>query len=271
MRVYALFIFGGNVFILAEQFFNTILLGSRESLSIAGVFDIAFFIATLVLVPKRSMQGAASATIARAWKERDIGRIERVYKKSAATLLIAGLLIFGLIWLNLNDIFDLYKPEYRAGKYVVLFVGLANLTDLGTGLNQDILINSKIWRLNFILNVILIILFLIVTYFMVAQFGMMGSAYSFFISISLYNLMRFLLIWWKFKIQPFSIKTLFILFGALAAYVMAAFILPETGLPFVNIALRSLVFSVVFGVVVLAGKLSEDVTELHGMLKQRLR
>ncbi len=271
MGWYALFIFGGSVFILFEQSFNTILLGSQKSLSTAGVFDIAFFIATLVLVPKRSMQSAASATIARAWKERDMGRIDRVYKKSAATLLIAGLLIFGLIWLNLDDIFMLYKPEYSAGKYVVFFVGLANLTDLGTGLNYDILINSKIWRTNFVLNVLLIILFLLVTYFMVSALGMMGSAYSILLSIAVYNLARCGLIWWKYKLQPFSVKTLFILFGALTAYFATVFLLPETTLVFVNIVLRSVVFVLIFGGIVVAARLSDDVTDLYGMLKQRFR
>ena len=270
MRTYALYVFGGGIFIMIEQHFNTILLGSHESLTTAGVFDIAFFMATLILVPKRSMQSAASATIAKAWKERDTGRIERLYKKSAATLLIAGLVIFGLIWLNLDDIFRLYKPEYRAGKYVVLLVGLANLTDLGTGLNQDILINSKIWRLNFVLNVSLIILFLVVTYLMVLHFGMMGSAYSFIISISLYNLMRFLLIWWKFNMQPFSVKTIFVLLAALVAYFVAADLLPQTTSVFLNMALRSLIFLAIFGGIVIWGKLSDDVTELLAIVKSRL-
>src|SRR5690348_2179082 len=62
MAIYAAYTFGGGLFVLVEQYFNTILLGSRESLNAAGIFDIANFIATFLLVPKRSMQAAASAT-----------------------------------------------------------------------------------------------------------------------------------------------------------------------------------------------------------------
>ncbi len=269
MGTYALFMFGGGVFILFEQYFNTILLGSRESLTTAGVFDIAFYMATLILVPKRSMQAAASATISRALKNRDLDRIERVYKKSSATLLIIGLFILGLIWLNLDDIFMLYKPEYSAGKYIVLFVGLANLTDLGTGLNYDILVNSKYWNIYFTMNVILTIFFFAVTYFMVVAYGMMGSAYSILISLSTYNIVRSAVIWWKFKLQPFTIKTLFILLTGIVAYCITAYLIPEFHSVFINIAFRSLVFLLIFAVGVLGGRLSEDISQLFYMILQK--
>ncbi len=270
MGAYALFMFGGGVFILAEQYFNTILLGSRESLTTAGVFDIAFFMATLILVPKRSMQAAASATISRALKNKDLDRIGEVYKKSSATLLIIGLFIFGMIWLNLDDIFLLYKPEYRAGKYVVFFVGLANLTDLGTGLNYDILVNSKYWNIYFILNVILTIFFFVVTYFMVVAFGMMGSAYSLLIALSTYNLVRSAIIWWKFRLQPFTLKTLFILLTGILAYLITANLLPEFHSIFINIALRSLVFLLLFAIGVLGGHLSEDISVLYQLILTKI-
>lgn len=262
MGTYATYIFGGSIFILIEQYFNTIILGSRAGLTTAGIFDIANFIATLLLVPKRSLQGAAAATIARAWKENDTDRINRVYQKSTATLFIVGLLILGLIWLNIDHIFDLYKPEYRSGKYVVLFIGLANLVDLATGLNYDILVNSRLWRLNFVTSVALIAFFLPVTYIFVRHFGMMGSAYAIFISISLYNIVRCFILWWKYKMNPFTLKTVYILLSGLAAYFMASWLVPEIQSLFLDAAVRSLVFFIILAACVLRGKLSEDVTEL---------
>src|SRR5699024_2531019 len=96
-------------------------------------------------------------------------------------------------------------------------------------------------------------------------------AYSVLISLTFYNLMRFMLIWWKFKIQPFSIKTIFIVLSALFAYFVVLMLFPESTSIFLNIALRSLIFGLIFGLIVLLGRLSEDVTELWDMVKQRLR
>lgn len=271
MISYSGYIFGGSLFVLVEQFFNTILLGSRVNLATAGIFDIANFIATFLLVPKRSMQAAASATIATAWKDNDLGRIERVYKKSAATLLITGLFILGLIWLNIDHIFDLYKPEYRSGKYVVLLIGLANLVDLGTGLNYDILVNSRLWKIHFFISLALTAFFLPVTYFFVRAYGLMGSAYGILASLIVYNLARYILIWWKFRMQPFSVKTIWILLTAIIAYAVSAYMIPSFRDIFVDGAVKSFVFFMLFAAGVLGGKLSEDVTELYRMTLMRLK
>lgn len=268
---YSGYIFGGSLFVLVEQYFNTILLGSRVNLATAGIFDIANFMATFLLVPKRSMQAAASATIAIAWKDNDMGRIERVYKKSAATLLITGLFILGLIWLNIDHIFDLYKPEYRTGKYVVLLIGLANLVDLGTGLNYDILVNSRLWKIHFFISLALTAFFLPVTYFFVRAYGLMGSAYGILASLIVYNLARYILIWWKFHMQPFSMKTVWILLTGVIAYLIAAYLVPSFKNIFVDAAVKSLVFLMAFAWGVLGGKLSEDVTELFQMVLMKLK
>lgn len=270
MTTYAGFIFGGSIFMLVEQYFNTILLGSRDSLNTAGIFDIASFIATFLLVPKRSMQAAASATIAQAWITDDVPKIERVYRKSSATLLITGMLILGLIWLNIDHLFDLYRPEYRAGKYVVLFIGLANLIDMATGLNYDILVNSKLWKLHFYISVGLVAFFLPVTYLFVRADGMMGSAYAILLSLGVYNTVRCIILWWKYRIQPFSIRTVLILAAGIAAYLLTVYALPEFPNILVDALFRSALFVVLFALAILGGKLSEDVTELYHMGLARL-
>jgi O-antigen/teichoic acid export membrane protein len=263
MAIYAAYTFGGSLFMLAEQYFNTILLSSRLSLNAAGIFDIANFIATFLLVPKRSMQAAASATIATAWKDDDQPRLHRLYRKSSVTLLFIGILILGLIWLNIDHIFHLYKPEYRAGKYVVLFIGIANLIDLATGLNYDILVNSKLWRLHFYISVGMVAFFLPVTYFFVLAYGMMGSASGILVSLAAYNVMRSLLLWWKFRMQPFTAKNIFLLLSGVVAYFIAAYAIPSFSNIFIDGAVKSVVFVAIFATAVIRGKLSEDIVRIY--------
>lgn len=271
MITYAGFIVGGGMFMLVEQNFNTILLGSRSSLTTAGIFDLANFMATLLLVPKRSMQAAASATIATALKDMDMHRIARVYVKSCATLLIIGMLILGLIWLNIDHLFTLYKPEYKSGKYIVLIVGVANLVDMATGLNYDILVNSKLWKLHFYISVGLVAFFLPVTYFLVRLYGMMGSAYGILLSLTVYNIIRCLLLWWKYKIQPFSYKTGLILLCGIVAYMVPATLVPRVDNLFIDSIIRSAIFTVLLGAGIIGGKLSDDITELYRLTLTRLK
>lgn len=265
MITYAGFIAGGGLFMLIEQNFNTILLGSRSSLATAGIFDLANFMATLLLVPKRSMQAAASATIASALKDSDMARVARLYRKSCATLLIVALFILGIIWLNIDHVFDLYKPEYRSGKYVVLVIGIAYLVDMATGLNYDILVNSKLWKLHFYISVGLVAFFLLVTYLFVRWFSMMGSAYAILLSLTIYNLVRCLLLWWKYGFQPFSAKTLLILASGVGAYLVTYFVIPPLPNMVWDGLAKCVCFTGVFALAVIGGRLSEDVTELYRM------
>ncbi|HKL66889.1 MAG TPA: oligosaccharide flippase family protein, partial [Bacteroidales bacterium] len=63
-------------------------------LSGAGIYSIAVYFASLILIPARSLQKIAIPVISEAWKRNDNEVIQNVYYKSSINQLIIGLLIF---------------------------------------------------------------------------------------------------------------------------------------------------------------------------------
>ncbi|MFN6946618.1 MAG: polysaccharide biosynthesis C-terminal domain-containing protein [Cytophagaceae bacterium] len=244
MFTFGMFVFLGNAsFILASRI-DVLMIGSFEGLALTGVFSIAFFIGSVIEIPKRALSQITVPLISQAWKENDIEKIEELYKKSSLNQLIISLLVFLLIWLNIDLVFSLMPntETYIVGKYVVLFIGLAKVVDMATGVNTEIILNSRFYRFNLALTLLLGLLMIGTNYVFIPKFGITGAAVATFLSMIVFNLIKYLFLLMKIKIQPFSKETLVVLLFGGSTYLILEFLFPNLSeeLPIIiNIGLRS--------------------------------
>jgi len=185
-------------------------------------------------------------------------KIDEVYTKSSLLQLIYGLFIFLIIWLNIDNFFRLLPPDYSQGKYVVLYLSLARVIDMGTGLNSQVLATSRFWRYDLYSSTVLLALSFPLNFFLIRDFGMIGSGYAELLSIFVFNLIRYLFIWIKFDLQPFTVNTLKAIGVGLAAYFGTVWI-PFMIHPIIDIAIRGVLFTVIFGALILVLRVSEDI------------
>jgi len=223
-----------------------------------AVFTIATYLVTLMDIPLRSMTGIASAIIAQAWKDKDLKRIDDLYTKTALTLLIAGLFILGLVLLNADNIALFLGKKYAGIYFIILVLGISKLIDLGSGLNAQILLSSKYWKIDFYTQLVLVGLMLALNYYLIKRFSIMGSAYATLISFLIYNSLRFYYIKRLFKLQPFTIKNLYALFLGAACFVPVWY-LPFVGNIYIDSVLKTLLFTAVFMWAFYRFKISEDI------------
>src|SRR5271170_6811733 len=88
----------------------------------------------------------------------DLGKINRIYRRSSINQLIFSAGMFVLIWINFTDgvaVFHL-KSDYLDARYIFLFIGLTRIVDMGTGVNSQIIGTSTFWRFDFFSGIILI-------------------------------------------------------------------------------------------------------------------
>jgi O-antigen/teichoic acid export membrane protein len=142
------------------------------------------------------------------------------------------------------------------------------LIDLGTGINGEILITSNFWRFNFITHVMLVAVSIPMNYFFITKYGIIGSAYSNLIVYSAYNCTRFFFIWKKYRMQPFSVNTLYVVLLGLLCYIigMQSDVMQNSIL---NAIIRCMVVLLFFIIPVLAFKLSSDFTLLYNQMLQK--
>lgn len=263
MLIFSLLVFFVGAFSYVATRVDVLFLSSINGLAYTGIYSIAFFIGTVIEIPRRSISQISSPLISTSWKNNDLNQIGILYKKSSLNQLIIGLFLFLMIWCNVDFILGILPNSeiYKAGKYVILFIGLSRLIDMGMGLNMEIIANSPYYKFNFILAVFSGVMVIFTNYFLIHKYGMNGAALSTFLNFGILNLIRFIYIKFKLNIQPFSKSSLTLLILGIVCYFVVSYI-PDFGNSFfdllLNIAIRSLVILLVFIGPVFYFKVSED-------------
>jgi len=269
MANFGLFIFGAQFLNLLSRTIDTFILSakSERGLADAAVFTIATYVVTLMEIPQRSITAISTPVLAESWKNKDMVNIAGIYKKSVSNLLIVGVVMFGIIWLNINNLAEYLGKDYAGIEMLVLLMGIGKLIDLGTGTNGQIIGTSSFWKVDFTTNVIYTILALPLNYILISKYGLMGAAYSTVIALSFYNAMRFLFLWYKFGLQPYTNKNLLTIIIAFVVTFLI-YLIPDLGPVFLDAFVRTFLFLLLF---IPAIYLSGASIEINEILKKQLQ
>jgi O-antigen/teichoic acid export membrane protein len=259
--LFGLFIVTANIGGAVAANIDSIMISSQKGLAATGVYTIAFFIAAIVDVPKRSISAAIIPAIAEANNVDDRVQLEKIYKKSSINQAIVGGIIFMSIWLSLDSIFSIMPNgvEYQGGKWVVFYLGMAKLFDMFTGVNAEIIYTSRYYKADLLIySVIALAGGIILNYYFIAIYGMIGAAIATAIIVLTFNTARFIFVYLVLKIHPFSINTIGAVLLVIAAFILDS-ILPTLSLPILNIVFRVFIVIVLFLVPTIYFHLSDEI------------
>lgn len=205
VAVYSILASVGSIFVFN---IDKIVINQMIDLSNTGVYTIAFYFGTLVVIPSRPLLKISGTLIADAWKKNDLAHIKEIYYKSCINQLIIGGFLFLGIWANIDNILSILGEDYLQSKWVILFIGLGYLFDMMTGANALVIAYSKYYKVALVFVVILIVLVLSLLFFLIPIWGITGAAIAVAGALFLNNLMRYLFLYQKYKFQPFNWKFL---------------------------------------------------------------
>lgn len=263
-------IFGGTLIASIAATVDSFIIAKFMGLGVVAVFGLAQYAANLVQVPQRSIQSISAGVLSRAWKDKNMVEIERIYQRSCINLLLIALFIFGNLWLNAYQGIQVLhiQKEYEGGMAVIFILGMVRIIDAGTGLNNMVINTSIYWKFDFYSGVILLALRLPLTYFLIKNYGIIGSAFAELAAFGLYNYIRFEFLRRKFGMQPFNSKTIYALILGISSYALSYLFLHEM-MGWLGIILRTLLFSTIFSLGIIYGKLTPDADQLLISLKIR--
>ena len=268
------FVFASSAITIAAQSVDSFSIMSFVpnglGLAMLGVFDFSQYICSIISVPQRSVVSISVAYLSEAWRNKDLDTIQRIYSRSSLNLLIISLFIFLLIWLNYDRAIHALnlKEIYLAGKWVVFILGIKFIIDMGTGVNAQIIGTSIFWRFEFLCGVLLLVLAIPLNIILVKNIGIVGAAYSNLIAFSVYNLIRLYFLWAKFKLFPFSNRTLIAILHAGACYFICYFLFRNLpGWP--GIIISSITFTVLFAGTAFYFRLSPDIDPVWKTVMKR--
>jgi O-antigen/teichoic acid export membrane protein len=116
---------------------------------------------------------------------------------------------------------------------------------------------------------VLVILVVAGMYLLVPLWGIVGAAVAIALSFLMNNLLRFLFLYRKYGLQPFTPRFLLVFVAFLPAY-FAGYVLPVIPLVF-DILARGSIFAIVFSAIVLALKISEDINKTTEAIIKKIR
>ena len=272
--VYSIWMIFGTLGIAGADLIDKFML-SKFDLAMTGIYSIAFFMAVVVEMPRRSLSQIVTPLIARADKDDDLEEMGTLYKKTALNQFLAGALIFCLIWVSVDHIFQIIPNSeiYSRGKWVVLFIGLAKLVDMSTGPNSEIIINSRYFRFNLLLITMLALLSILTNYLLIPIYGLTGAALATCLTIVIYNITKLWYVKRKYNLLPFSkqLNKVMIIFLLILGI---SFLLPGIdGTLWIHVGMIALKSTIIGGIFILALyrlRLSDDAISAVASLRRLL-
>lgn len=262
MGIISFFGFISGIGGLAIAHIDSLLVNKFLGISLTGIYATTFFFGTLVLIPSRPLIKISTAIVADAWKSGNIDNIRLVYSKSCINQAMIGLLIFAGLWVNIENIFQILPEEFEAGKYVIFFIGLANVIEMTAGVSGTIIGTSEYYRLNAVFIIIFLIFLVGLNFIFIPMWGLPGAALASACSRLIYVLIRYLFLRIKFHMDPYNSKYLILIAVTILSY-LAGFILPVLSNYIIDILVRSSIVLLVFSILVIVFPISGDVHSLY--------
>ena len=249
-----------------------LVLAAKKNLGTVGIFGLAVYMVSLLQAPFRSIIAVTIPILSRAWKEKNIAEIDRIYKRSSINLLVFSLFTFFCIWLNFSQAISFFgiNPDYLQGKWVFFLLGIVAIIEMGTGINSQIIGTSTYWRFELWTSLLLTLLIIPLSYTLTVKYGIVGPAIANMVSFTVYNSIRFWFLWKKFDMQPFTIKTAEAILSAVAIYALVYLMFHNMSGLF-GLFIRTIIFSGLFIAIVYSRNITPDLKPMMNNIKLRLK
>jgi O-antigen/teichoic acid export membrane protein len=238
------------------------------SLEALGVYSILFFAARLIVIPAKGVIRISNVVIAESWKDNDIKNIQSIYEKSCLNQLLIGAFMFGIGWACLAPVMSL-SPNlagYSDHLYIFFFIGIGLLVEMATGVNAVIIGTSTKFKYNTYFGFLLAVLVIGFNLVFIHFYGVEGAAIASMLAMIIINLLRWLMLYKHFNLQPFNAR---FYKGLLVSvlFVTACSLIDLDLAVFPKLIIYSFGFTSVFWGLVIGLKISPDINQWIAKIK----
>lgn len=246
---------------------DIIMLAILSGLKYTGIYTIALVIARAIDIPKQALNSISLGILNKAFNSKNLEEVKNVYYKSCLVQYIGALFLFTAIWLSIDSLFDFLPDgsQFKEGKYVVFYLGLAKIIDAITGTNNEVIGLSKYFRFNFYIILLLALINFVLNWILIPIYLLQGAAIASMLSVFFYNIGKSAYIYYRYKMNPLTGSYIGLGLYTLAVY-MGISTLPSTTYPILDIFITSSLFSLLYAVYVYMSKISTDINELLNKL-----
>lgn len=239
---------------------DMVLIGLFLGESEAGSYAIAIYFSSLISKPNRSIQAILAPLLATRIKERKMEEVAGLYQKTALNNLLIGGFLMILMWVNIGPFFDLL-PKHRDAEIPAIILALSVLINLFSGPHRLLILNTKLFRYDLYANILLVIFALLLDWWLIPPYGLLGAAVATLIVTVVYNAAAMLYVRHHMAMIPFSRQNLLSL-GLLVLILFLGLVIPTVIHPVLTMALRSGVVCGLFALIVFRLNPSPELRDL---------
>ena len=266
---YSLFMFLGGTAAVVILEIDKLMIYTFVNIDQVAFYTVAVFMATIVGVPARSMYQITAPITARLLHDNDFKGLQSLYKQSSLNLGMAAGGVLLLLAVNLETIYKFIPQAYGGTTVLVLLIGSSKFYDALLGNNNAILFNSPYYKSILRFGLFLAFMTVVLNYFFIPKFGIMGAAIASFLAISLYDTAKVIYVNVKYNMHPFSRGTAYLLIIIAASYTLAQWI-PNPENRYMSIGVNTIFTAIIYVGLLYFSNISATFNGLVNRGKKRL-
>ena len=253
-----------------DQIFVTKYLGLREN----GIYTLVFYIAIIIGIPRRVVTELVAPRLSHYFRDKKMDEVARIYRLVSIDQTLIGIVLLLGIIMSIEDLFLLIPKgdELQAGYMVVVIIAFTKLIEMTFSVNANIIAMSRLFRYNVLLISLFMLLNIVLNWLLIPLYGLNGAALASLVSALLFNMAKMLFVWFRFHMQPFSDKVLWLYLIGAAIFLLVREIPFGSG-SIRSIGLRSVVIAALYFVPLYLLKVSPNLNYLVdrflGIVKDR--
>ena len=250
---------------------DIVMIGLLLSSTKVGYYSIFLFLSVVIEIPIKAVVQITGPIISKAFDENRLDDIRKLYKSSSVNLYVIGIVLFSLIWLNIETFFTIMTngEDLVIYKMVFLLLALTKLIEMITGVNFSIISYSKHFRVNTLFISILAISNIILNYYFITSFDILGAALSTSISMLVFNILKTIFVAVKYKMHPFRWELIILTLFLILAIFLPVF-LPSVFKSILYSLFISGIYSVVFIFVVYKLNISIEINNFINKYRSKI-
>ena len=157
-----------------------------------NIYSMFIVLSGVVALPMRSFSQISIPIVSKLMLNRNYYKTSILLKDLSKNLYLFSSILFIIIILNLDLLFSLTKHLniYSEYKYLFLILGISKLIEVSTSLNHHIIHFSDLFKYNFKITFISLIINITLNLFWIKPLGLLGIAYASLISTAFLNLTK---------------------------------------------------------------------------------
>ena len=251
---------------------DMLMISAEMGLSHTGVYAVAFYVATIIEIPRRALTQILSPKISENLKEGLIVDTESLFKRTSVLLYIAGLLLLMGLLVNLDNLFQIIPngQNYISGKFVIAVIAISKCIEMLSGVGNIIVLYSRFYYIMFLMTVGTTVFGVYLNLWLIPIYGILGAAYATGITVLIQQLIVILAIYGKLKIHSFSGSMLWLTLFFSGVFGLH-FLIPFMSNVWIDLTVRSIVFPGLFIALVYFSKLSLETNRVIENILKRIK